>query len=548
MVIADNPSLLDEGIAAQVARRRTFAIISHPDAGKTTLTEKVLLYAGAIELAGAVRNKAQQRHARSDWMAMEQTRGISVTSTVLQFEHAGCCVNLLDTPGHQDFSEDTYRVLTAVDSAVMVLDAAKGVEPQTLKLFEVCRRRGLPVLTFINKMDLPGREPLALLDEIEEVLGMVAVPRNWPIGSGRDLHGVYERDERRILQFERVTRGERAAPVRVAGLDDPGLERSVGERYARELREAVRLLDGALPAFDLEGYRRGLQTPVYFGSALNNFGVGSFLEALVRLAPAPSPRESDRGPIDPAIEAFSGFVFKIQANMDPRHRDSMAFLRIVSGRFEKGMAVDHPRLGRRLRLPRAHRVFAQERETTEEAFPGDVVGLVNPGIFAIGDTVSDGLALRFPPVPRFAPEHFARIRPRSVDKHKAFDKGLRQLEEEGAIQVLHDTAASRREPILAAVGELQFDLVQSRLEQEYRVATTVERLPYRSALWVLAGPHQVDTVGWPLHGLLRTQDRDGRSVALCEGPWVEQLLAEKNPQIELARIVADQSLPAGGAS
>lgn len=548
MVITDNPSLLDEGIAEQAARRRTFAIISHPDAGKTTLTEKVLLYAGAIELAGAVRNKAQQRHARSDWMAMEQTRGISVTSTVLQFEHAGCCVNLLDTPGHQDFSEDTYRVLTAVDSAVMVLDAAKGVEQQTLKLFEVCRRRGLPVLTFINKMDLPGREPLALLDEIEEVLGMVAVPRNWPIGSGRDLRGVYERDERRILQFERVTRGERAAPVRVAGLDDPGLERSMGERHARELREAVQLLDGALPAFDLEGYRRGLQTPVYFGSALNNFGVGSFLEALVRLAPAPSPRDSDRGPIDPAIEAFSGFVFKVQANMDPRHRDSMAFLRIVSGRFEKGMSVDHPRLGRRLRLPRAHRVFAQERETTEEAFPGDVVGLVNPGIFAIGDTVSDGLAVRFPPVPRFAPEHFARLRPRSVDKHKAFDKGLRQLEEEGAIQVLHEAAASRREPILAAVGELQFDLVQSRLEQEYRVATAVERLPYRSALWVLAGPHQVATFAWPMHGLLRTQDRDGRSVALCEGPWVEQLLAEKNPQIELARIVADQSPPAGGAS
>lgn len=539
MAVAHNPSLIDESIAAQVARRRTFAIISHPDAGKTTLTEKLLLYAGAIELAGAVRKKAQQRHARSDWMAMEQKRGISVTSTVLQFEHAGRCFNLLDTPGHQDFSEDTYRVLTAVDGAVMVLDAAKGVEPQTLKLFEVCRRRGLPVLTFINKMDLPGREPLELLDEIERVLEMAAVPLNWPIGGGRDLQGVYDREEGRILRFERVVRGERAAPVRVADLADPGLDRLVGERHARELREAVQLLEGAVPAFDGELYRKGLLTPVYFGSALNSFGVGAFLEALVALAPPPSPRESDRGLVDPATPAFSGFVFKIQANMDPLHRDSMAFLRIVSGRFEKGMAVDHPRLGRRLRLPRAHRVFAQERETTEEAFAGDVVGLVNPGIFVIGDTVSDGLAVRFPPVPRFAPEHFARLRPQSVDKHKAFGKGLRQLEEEGAIQVLYETSSVRREPILAAVGELQFDLVQSRLEQEYRVPTIVDRLPYRSALWVLTEPQQAAGIAWPFHGLLRTQDRDGRLVALCEGAWVEQLLAEKNPQIELARIVTE---------
>ncbi len=526
-------------VAAEVSRRRTFAIISHPDAGKTTLTEKLLLYSGAIELAGAVQQKAQQRHARSDWLAMEQKRGISVTSTVLQFEHAGRCVNLLDTPGHQDFSEDTFRVLTAVDSAVMVLDAAKGVERQTLKLFEVCRRRGLPVLTFVNKMDLPGREPLELLDEIEEVLGMAAVPRNWPIGAGREFQGVYELEQGRILRFERVIRGERAAPVQVAALADPELDRLLGERPARELRDDAELLRGAAPRFDLGRYRAGLQTPVYFGSALNNFGVEPFLQALVELAPPPTPRASDRGIIDPSNAAFSGFVFKIQANMDPQHRDSMAFLRVVSGRFEKGMAVDHQRLGRRLRLPRAHRVFAQERETTEEAFAGDVVGLVNPGLFVIGDTVSDGLGLTFPPLPRFAPEFFARIRPETTDKNKAFQKGLRQLEEEGAIQVLHESTAVRREPILAAVGELQFDLVQSRLEQEYRVPTRVDRLPYNSALWVIAPPRQTVELIWPLRGVLRVEDRAGHIAALCEGRWVEDLLIEKNPKVKMVRILEE---------
>ena len=528
-------------VAAEVRRRRTFAIISHPDAGKTTLTEKLLLYSGAIELAGAVQQKAQQRHARSDWLAMEQKRGISVTSTVLQFEYAGRCVNLLDTPGHQDFSEDTYRVLTAVDSAVMVLDAAKGVERQTLKLFEVCRRRGIPVLTFVNKMDVPGRDPLELLDEIERVLGMAAVPLNWPIGSGRDFQGVYVLGSGQILRFERLSRSERASLVGTAALDSPELPALVGERPAAELREAAELLGGATPEFDRERFLSGRQTPVFFGSALNNFGVQPFLEALVDLAPSPPSRESDRGPIDPETSGFSGFVFKIQANMDPQHRDSMAFLRVVSGRFEKGMAVDHPRLGRRLRLPQAHRVFAQERESTSEAFAGDVVGLVNPGLFVIGDTVSDGLGVTYPPLPRFAPEFFARLRPESTDKNKAFQKGLRQLEEEGAIQVLYETHAVRREPILGAVGELQFDLVQSRLEQEYRVGTRVERLPYTSALWVRASPKQSADLDWPLRGVLRVEDRDGQIAALCEGRWVEDLLIEKNPKFELARIVDERT-------
>jgi len=522
------PRPLESAVAQEAARRRTFAIISHPDAGKTTLTEKLLLYAGAIELAGAVRNKAQQRHVRSDWMEVERARGISVTSTVLQFDHDGLRFNLLDTPGHQDFSEDTYRVLTAVDSTVMVLDAAKGVEPQTIKLFEVCRQRALPVLTFVNKLDQPGRDPLELLDEIERVLGMDPVPVNWPIGSGDAFVGVYERETRRVLRFERVARGERAAPVSVSGLDDPDLGRLIGDALHGRLREEAELLEAAGHRHDPEAFATGRQTPVFFGSALNNFGVAPFLEALGRWGAPPAGRESDAGWIDPESDLFSGFVFKIQANMDPQHRDSMAFLRVVSGRFEKGMAVEHARLGRRLRLPRAHRIFAQDRETTEEAFPGDVVGLVNPGLFVIGDTVADGAALRFPPLPRFAPEQFARLRPASIDQAKGFRKGLAQLEEEGAIQVLHEDDAARREPILAAVGELQFDLVQSRLAAEYRVETRLERLPYRSMLRLTGAPGP-EPLAWPTRGAVAARDRDGQLVALFEGPWVEDLFREKNP-------------------
>jgi peptide chain release factor 3 len=517
-------------IALEAARRRCFAIISHPDAGKTTLTEKLLLYSGSIDLAGAVRRKGQQRHAHSDWMAIEQARGISVTSTVLQFDYAGCRFNLLDTPGHQDFSEDTYRVLTAVDSAVMVLDAAKGVEPQTIKLFAVCRERGVPIITFVNKLDQPGRDPMEVLDEIEKVLGMHAVPRNWPIGTGPDFQGVYDFDERQVHRFERVARGERAVPKIEVDLDDPRLGEIVGERLAATLREEADLLAGAGTGFEEEAFRAGRQTPVYFGSALNNFGIEVFLAALARLASPPVPRESDSGTVHPADERFSGFIFKIQANMDRQHRDNMAFLRIVSGRFEKGMAVEHPRLGRKLRLPRAHRIFAQERETADEAFAGDVVGLVNPGLFVIGDTVCEAPALRFPPLPRFAPEHFARLRPASVDKQKSFQKGIRQLDEEGAIQVLRDP--NRPEPIVAAVGELQFDLVQSRLASEYGVETRLERLTYRSALWLLDGGD--DGIQWPTRGAARAVDGAGRTVALLEGTWAEDLLREKNPERKFA--------------
>jgi len=532
---APTAAAVEAALRREVERRRTFAIISHPDAGKTTLTEKLLLYSGAIELAGAVKRKAEQRHASSDWMEMEQARGISVTSSVLQFEHGGRCINLLDTPGHQDFSEDTYRVLTAVDSAVMVLDAAKGVEPQTVKLFEVCRQRGLPVLTFVNKLDLPGREPLGLLDEIESVLGMPAAAVNWPLGMGREFQGVYDLAAQQVLRFERVARGERAVPIDVTGLDDPRLVEILGPRLLDELREEVELLAVAAPPFDVDEYLAGRQTPVFFGSALNNFGVAPFLAALAELAPPPQPRASEDGTVvSPADAAFTGFVFKIQANMDRQHRDSMAFLRVVSGRFEAGMAVDHPHLGRKLRLPRAHRIFARERESTEEAYPGDVVGLVNPGLFAIGDTVRSGAEVRFPRLPRFPPEHFARLRPTSVDKSKAFNKGLAQLEEEGAIQVLYEVDALRREPILAAVGELQFDVIRSRLEMEYRVETALDRLSYRSARWLAGSPESMAAADWPMRGALKTRDRDGRIVGLFEGPWVEDLMRERNPSIQFA--------------
>jgi len=521
----------DPEVAREAERRRTFAIISHPDAGKTTLTEKLLLYAGAIDLAGSVRSKAQRRHARSDWLEMERARGISVTSTVLQFEHAGCRFNLLDTPGHEDFSEDTYRVLSAVDTAVMVLDAAKGVEPQTRKLFEVCRRRGLPVLTFVNKLDLPSRHPFDLLDEIEGVLGMPPVPLNCPMGTGPTFRGVFDLRTPRALWFDRVVGGQSRAPLHVSGLRDDALREMLGPALHDELLEEVELL-GALGAFDDDAFREGRQTPVFFGSALNNFGVEPFLEALGGLAAPPGPWPGSAGPVEPSSEQFSGFVFKIQANMDRQHRDSMAFVRVVSGRFRKGMSVSHARLERKVRLPRAHRVFAQERETEEEAFPGDVVGLVNPGLFSIGDTICEGPPFRFEPLPRFAPEHFARLRPVSLERHKAFGKGLVQLEEEGAIQVLFADAGQVRDPILAAVGELQFDLVRARLSAEYAVETTLDRLPHRSAL-VVEVPEGAKPPDFGGMGVLLARDRGGAAVVLFEGEWAEKSFREWNPDVRL---------------
>lgn len=514
----------------EVERRRTFAIISHPDAGKTTLTEKLLLYAGAIEQAGAVRARKQQRAAVSDWMAMERDRGISITSTALQFEATGCLFNLLDTPGHQDFSEDTYRTLMAVDSAIMVLDSAKGIEAQTHKLFAVCRGQQLPILTFINKLDQPGRDPLELLDEIERMLGIRAVPMNWPIGSGPDFQGVYDLHRQQVFSFQRTSHGRDRAPVAVSDLDDPQLAAMLSERAYTRLREDVDLLSALGTEFDIEEFAAGRLTPVYFGSAVNNFGVEPFLAALRELAPAPRPRQSDRGVVTPTDETFTGLIFKIQANMDPKHRDSMAFLRICSGEFTKDMTVYHPRLGRKVRISRPHRLFARERETVDAAYPGDVIGLSNPGLFVIGDTVTGGDPLQFAPMPAFAPEHFARLRAADVAKHKQFNKGLEQLAEEGVVQVLYPLESVRREPILAVVGTLQFDVIVARLAAEYNVATHLEALSYAVARWVTGSRQALAAATWPTQAL-RTTDRHGQWVVLFTSAWEMNYCIEKNPDL-----------------
>ena len=528
-----------EVLPREVLRRRTFAIISHPDAGKTTLTEKLLLYAGAVHLAGAVQARSHQRRATSDWMELEQARGISITSTMLQFDYQGARVNLLDTPGHQDFSEDTYRTLMAVDSAVMVLDGAKGIEPQTKKLFAVCRRRGIPILTFINKMDLPGRQPFDLLDEIERTLGMTAVPFNWPIGEGASFQGLYDLRERQVLFFERTAHNQRRAPMQIDTFPHPRLAEKLGEAYG-PLQEEIGLLTGAGTSFDHTRFLAGDLTPVFFGSALTNFGVGPFLDAFIHLAPPPGPRPSTQGLVLPTDEAFSGFVFKIQANMDPQHRDRMAFLRICSGRFEKDMMVYHPRLGRKIRMTRPHRLFGRDRETIEEAFPGDVVGLVNPGLFAIGDTLCVSGSLAFDPIPHFPPECFGVLRAQDISKYKQFQKGLQQLEEEGVMQIFFSPDHVRREPILAAVGELQFDVVVSRLQSEYGVKTSVERLPHTLAQWISGDARKIADAYWPAD-TLRLVDGNGHQVMLFPSEHLLAYCIKSNPSVEFRPAPPDES-------
>ncbi len=523
-------------LLSREVRRRTFAIISHPDAGKTTLTEKLLLYAGAVHLAGAVRARRSRRHAVSDWMTIEQERGISITTTALQFEHDGYILNLLDTPGHQDFSEDTYRTLMAVDSAVMVLDNAKGIEPQTRKLFAVCRMRRIPILTFINKLDRLGREPLDLLGEIEQVLGIPAVPKNWPIGQGPTFQGVFDLERGSVLTFERADHGQRPAPVIVGDLSSRQLESSLGAAACRVLREEVELLSTVGARFEIARFLSGDLTPAFFGSALNNFGVEPFFRALLDLAPSPRPYSSDRGLVDPTVSTFSAFVFKIQPNMDPLHRDRMAFLRICSGRFERDMTVYHSRLRRRLRMTRPHRLFAQGREAIDEAYPGDVVGCVNPGLFAIGDTVTDGPPVEFERLPRFQPEVFGVLRNRSITKYKQFRRGLEQLEEEGAIQVFLWPDSSRREPVLAAVGELQFEIVQARLKTEYGVETTIDRLPFSLARWIQGPTEVLQKVVWPPLGTARVVDRAGRLVVLFGLERDLDYCMSKNPELDFREL------------
>ena len=522
---------LDE-LEYEVSRRRTLAIISHPDAGKTTLTEKLLLYAGAVELAGAVRARKNQHHATSDWMELEQQRGISITTAALQFDCKGYRINLLDTPGHQDFSEDTYRTLMVTDSAVMVLDSAKGIEPQTKKLFQVCRLRHTPILTFINKLDRPGQDPLGLLDEIEQVLGIGPVPVNWPIGNGPTFKGVYDLWKNQVLLFERTEHGQRRAPVKVHNLYDPMLPGLLGRAEYQRLVDEIELLTAAGTAFNRAEFLAGEITPVFFGSAINNFGLETFLQAVLELAPPPGSHQAQNNIISPVDPEFSGQIFKIQANMDPQHRDRVAFMRVFSGRFEKDMLLYNSRLGRKVRISRAYRFFAREREIVEEAFPGDVVGLANPGLFNIGDTLCTGKPIKFGAIPRFQPEHFCILHNQQVAKYKQFNKGLEQLEEEGAIQVLFFPDNLRREPILAAVGELQFDVVVARLKAEYGVETSVDRLPFTCARWMEGDPREQAGIIWPSRSRLAI-DRNERRVVLFPSEWELNYCQEKNPGLKL---------------
>jgi peptide chain release factor 3 len=515
---------------AETNRRRTFAIISHPDAGKTTLTEKFLLYGGAVHLAGSVTAHKKQRATTSDWMELEKKRGISVSSTVLQFEYRGYCVNLLDTPGHKDFSEDTYRVLTAVDAAVMVIDAGKGIETQTRKLFEVCRQRGIPIFTFMNKLDRPARDPLALVDELERVLGLHAFPVNWPLGDGQDFRGVYDRRSRLVHFFERVPGGAFRAPVSVHGLDDPIVAEAMTAPVYRRVVDELATLDGAGAVFDHAKILAGELTPVFFGSAVNNFGVQVLLDTFLDLAPVPQPRVAAGRTIHPVTDDFSGFIFKIQANMDPKHRDRLAFVRICSGRFERDMAVIHTRTGKRVRLASSHKLFGRERETLDEAFAGDVVGLVGHSDFRIGDTLAKDPALVFDEIPRFAPESFAWIHSASTAEFKRFREGLDQLLQEGVVQSFLLQNTTRRVPLLGAVGPLQFDVVQYRLQTEYGAETRLEHASWKLLRWVVGG-HVNETI-LPSGASLAT-DAGGQTVILFLDEWSCNFFVERHREIAL---------------
>ncbi len=524
----------------EIQRRRTFAIISHPDAGKTTLTEKLLLYGGAVQLAGSVTSRKNARQATSDWMELERQRGISVSSTVLQFDYAGYRINLLDTPGHKDFSEDTYRVLTAVDAVVMVIDAAKGIEPQTRKLFEVCRRRGVPIFTFMNKCDRPTRDPLALLDELERVLGIGAFPVNWPLGTGPSFRGVYDRQKCEVHLFERTPQGAYRAPVSVSGLDDAEIrEKLDADDYARA-REELEMLDIAGVDYDEAKVHAGTQTPVFFGSAMNNFGVQLLLEAFLARSLPPQPRHADRGgekvliPTD--APAFSGFVFKIQANMDPRHRDRIGFLRICSGKFTRDMFVTHQRTGKRVRLSSAHKVFAQERETVDEAYAGDVIGLVGHNEFGIGDTLTEDPAIRFDEIPRFPPECFAYLQNPNPGKFKQFRQGVEQLLQEGVVQVFELRDSVQKVPLLAAVGPLQFEVVQYRLEAEYGAPSRLENASWECFRWL---PPGTETTALKIPtGCRLAYDSGGLPGVLFPSAWTQRYFTEQNGGIALLELPA----------
>ena len=521
--------------AQEIARRRTFAIISHPDAGKTTLTEKFLLYGGAINLAGSVKGKATARHAVSDWMEIEKQRGISVTSSVLQFEYDGCCINILDTPGHQDFSEDTYRTLMAADSAVMVIDGAKGVEPQTKKLFKVCTMRHIPIFTFINKMDRDALDTFDLLDDIEKNLGIDTCPMNWPIGSGKAFKGVFDRENEEVITYADTQKGTReGTQTRIPMSDEDSILAELGEDAAEQLREEVELLDGASADFDLDEVRAGNLTPVFFGSALNNFGVEIFLRHFLEMAPAPSARLTDQGPIDPVEDAFSAFVFKIQANMNKAHRDRIAFIRICSGKYDIGMDVKHVQSGRVQRLSQPQQLMADDRKILSEAYAGDIIGVFDPGLYSIGDTFCMPKAgFRYEGIPTFAPEHFARVRQVDTMKRDQFVKGIKQIAQEGAIQIFRELHTGMEEIICGVVGMLQFDVLQFRLKSEYNVDIILEQLPYEHIRWVT----KCDTDIMRITGttdMKRVEDLKGNPLLLFINPWSVQMVLDRNEGLELA--------------
>ena len=522
-------------ITSEIKKRRTFAIISHPDAGKTTLTEKFLLYGGAINLAGSVKGKKTAKHAVSDWMEIEKERGISVTSSVLQFNYDGYCINILDTPGHEDFSEDTYRTLMAADSAVMVIDASKGVEKQTIKLFKVCVMRHIPIFTFINKMDREANDPFELLDEIENVLGISTCPINWPIGCGKEFKGVYDRKQREVSLFKAAMNGQKEVATKNIALDAPELKAEIGDAYLEKLDEDVELLDGASAEFDLAKVQAGDLTPVFFGSALTNFGVETFLQHFLDMTTSPLPRNSSEGLIDPFKEDFSAFVFKIQANMNKARRDRIAFMRICSGKFTAGMEANHVQGGKKIRLSQPQQMMAQERHIVEEAYAGDIIGVFDPGIFSIGDTIcSSNKKFMFDGIPTFAPEHFARVRQIDTMKRKQFIKGISQIAQEGAIQIFQEYNTGMEEIIVGVVGVLQFEVLEYRLKNEYNVDIKLETLPYEHIRWI-ENPQEVDVnriVG--TSDMKKIKDLKGNPLLVFANSWSVNMVLERNEGLKLS--------------
>jgi peptide chain release factor 3 len=516
-------------VSEEVRKRRTFAIISHPDAGKTTITEQILFHGGVLREAGEVKGKSGTKKAMSDWMTLEQQRGVSITSSVMQFDYQGLRVNLLDTPGHKDFGEDTYRTLIAADCAAMLIDAAKGVEAQTRKLYEVCRLRRIPILTFANKVDREGKDPLELIDDVESTLNLRCYPVTWPVGMGGEFKGLFHRLQNKLYLFRRDEEAPRI--VQLADVADTTLEAEVGERFAEKLRSDMDLLDGTLGPFDRAEFLKGDLSPLTFGSAKYDWGVDLFLDLFSAESPSPQPRSTNLGPLDPTSEQFSGFVFKIQANMDKKHRDRVAFLRICSGRFERGMKVHHVRLGRELRLSYANQFLARERETVDEAFAGDIVGIIDTGNFRIGDSITSGRDLVFDTIPRFSPEIFGRLTIKDPLKRKTLQKGVQQLAEEGTVQLLYEAHLGKQDPILGVVGELQFDVLLFRLNEEYGLNVRLEKLPFSVARWPRL------KTGGPISGALNGgaklyTDENEQPVVLLEREWDLKWLEKENPEVQ----------------